>query len=519
MTPVTFFFRTTASALLLASLLSGLASASTPARKKPTHPTRTSKAKTTRKSTKKSVTKKSAKTTKVTPFHQSFVPVPQARYVPHAATALVPQQPAVSSDTAVPPPTAAFPEALPATAADTSTVEAQLRTGGSALHFPTALRSWFTALRAQGPTPTTTVRALQFGDSHTAADMFTGELRSQIQARFGNGGVGFTYAGHPFAGYRILGSGRGQSAGWQTLGTHFTQLGDGLLGMGGVAIESSRANDSAQLDVSCLTLQVDYLARAGGGSFHVRDSGLEQLQVFTDTASPPSSTASTPLSPMAGIANLSCTTGINNFQFVTDGDGPVRLLGTTALQPGATWEAIGINGAEAPLILRWNAPLFDSYLEHAAPQLIVLAYGTNEAAARWTGTEYAATFARLIDHLHTLAPGASILVLGPGDRALGTSHTTVTGKGRRTHRVTTRSYVPYIGTARILNAQREVCSTHNCAFWDWQARQGGFGSVSRWVAAGYAQPDHTHLTGTGYRALADALFADLMTAYDTDSSH
>ena len=64
-----------------------------------------------------------------------------------------------------------------------------------------------------------------------------------------------------------------------------------------------------------------------------------------------------------------------------------------------------------------------------------------------------------------------------------------------------------------MNAQREVCRTHNCAFWDWQARQGGLGAMNHWVSAGYAQPDHTHFTGTGYRALADALIADLLSAY------
>jgi lysophospholipase L1-like esterase len=189
----------------------------------------------------------------------------------------------------------------------------------------------------------------------------------------------------------------------------------------------------------------------------------------------------------------------------------VRLLGTESLQPGITWEAIGINGAEAPLILRWNRPIFDSYLSQTTPQLIVLAYGTNEAAARWTREDYQQAFSTLVSHLHTVAPGASILVVGPGDRAIGQNFVTIGRRGRRTVH---RSYVPYTGTARIISAMREVCSTQNCAYWDWSERQGGFGSMQRWVAAGYAQPDHTHLTGTGYRALADALYADILSSYD-----
>ena len=43
---------------------------------------------------------------------------------------------------------------------------------------------------------------LQIGDSHTAADYFTGELRQKLQARYGNGGVGYLDAGKPHIGVR-----------------------------------------------------------------------------------------------------------------------------------------------------------------------------------------------------------------------------------------------------------------------------------------------------------------------------
>ncbi len=430
-----------------------------------------------------------------------------------------------------------------------------LAQGGTALQFPQALRKFFAALQQREQSPgDQPVRILQWGDSHTAADMFTGQARARMQNRFGDGGVGFSYAGHPFAGYRILGSGRGQSGSWTTLGTHFTQLGDGLLGLGGVAIQSERAGDAASLDAPCLKLEVHYLRQAGGGSFQFADNGFAVETVSTAgtggpvlygaagmgastsiPATAPSNTAPTlpepaettdttaqlnapensadGSSPALGALHYDCPAGSHHFSFTSQGGGPVRLLGTVALQPGITWESIGINGAEAPLLLRWNQRLFQGYMAAAAPQLIVLAYGTNEAAARWGGEEYRATFARLIDMLHRTAPEASILVLGPGDRSIGSTTYTVVGRGRRAHRIAHRYYAPYSGTDRILNAQREVCRTHDCAFWDWRARQGGFGSVGRWVAAGYAQPDHTHLTGPGYRALADALVADLLSAY------
>ncbi len=451
---------------------------------------------------------------------------------------------------------------LPVDDSAVHTVAQQLARGGGALQFPGALRHFFTALHQVRTEGARTVRVMQFGDSHTAADMFTGEARARMQALFGDGGIGFSYAGHPFAGYRILGSGRGQSGGWTTLGTHFTQLGDAELGLGGVAIQSSRAGESVSLDAPCRTLQVQYLRQPGGGSLQLTDNGAPVETAMTDStqasgaadlgdgsrlsagtqvsAGSTESSGSTgadagsfrtnrpdllsteaasppPVSQNAGLAGTlryTCAgTGSHHFTLTAQGDGPVRLLGTVTLLPGITWEALGINGAEAPLMLRWNQPLFRSLLAAAEPDLIILAYGTNEAAAHWSEGEYQAAFGRLVDMLHRTSPAASVLVVGPADRSLGSTSYTIVGRGRRARRIAHRYFSPYSGTARIVAAQRDVCSTHDCAFWNWQARQGGLGAMNRWVSAGYAQPDHTHFTSVGYHALADALVADLLSAY------
>jgi hypothetical protein len=42
---------------------------------------------------------------------------------------------------------------------------------------------------------------------------------------------------------------------------------------------------------------------------------------------------------------------------------------------------------------------------------------------------------------------------------------------------------------------------------------GGKGSIREWVLAGMAQNDHVHLTLSGYRAIGDAVFRDLMNQY------
>ena len=352
--------------------------------------------------------------------------------------------------------------------------------------FYAQLASHEAALKDAEP-QTNTVRVMQFGDSHTAADMFTGEARRVFQQQFGNGGIGYSYAGHPFAGYRILGSERSQTAGWKTQGNKFLQLGNGLTGLGGIAISTERAGERVTLDAPCSTLELQYLQQPGGGSVRFTDNGIDVAEIPTDATD-----------TEAGTYSYICPEGDHHFEVITEASAPITLLGFVATQPGVTWESIGINGAEAPLILKWDQALFSRYLKDNSPALIVLAYGTNEAASSaWDEESYRDKFASIIDDLHQYVPESSILVIGPADRSV-TQH---------------RGWHPFTGTDRIVQAQRTVCRTHGCAFWDQRERMGGLGAMQQWVYAGWAQPDHTHFTGDGYRALADALLADLMTGY------
>jgi len=379
-----------------------------------------------------------------------------------------------------------------------------LADGATAISYPGQLANFYRALLAHEQDPESpTVRAIQFGDSHTAADMFTGEARQVLQRQFGNGGIGYSYAGHPFAGYRIVGSGRSQSGGWVTQGTHFRDLGDAMLGMGGVSIETARQGETVTLDAPCTTLEVQYLAQPGGGTVSLTDDGVAVAEISTASAvEAPGTYRGTCAAGDTGPAIVDSTgeqRQQHHFVLTTESGASVKLLGMVALEPGVTWEAVGINGAEAPLMLRWDPTLFAAYLKDTAAALVVLAYGTNEAAARWDGESYREAFGRLVRTIHQLLPEAAVLVIGPSDRS-------VSARGR--------GFAPFEGTARIIEAQREVCRADGCAFWDQRQRMGGLGAMQRWAYAGWAQPDHTHFTGKGYQSLADALMADLLSGYE-----
>ena len=61
-----------------------------------------------------------------------------------------------------------------------------------------------------------TVRIVHYGDSHTAADILTAEIRRQFQHDFGNGGAGYMIARNPFSTPR-RGVASGATPGWIVL--------------------------------------------------------------------------------------------------------------------------------------------------------------------------------------------------------------------------------------------------------------------------------------------------------------
>jgi lysophospholipase L1-like esterase len=335
------------------------------------------------------------------------------------------------------------------------------------------------------------VRVLQFGDSHTAADVFTGALRTLFQTKWGDGGAGFSYAGYPFAGYRIHGTKRQQSVDWRVEGTHFRDLGDdAMVGMGGVSLSTDQAGSWISLDADATSVEVQYLTQPGGGPIEIYDG-----EKLLDTVSTDGATA-------AGHFDATVEAGTHHFEVRTTEHAPVSLLGmTTENASGVTYEAIGLNGAEASLLLRWNEALAATYMAQVNPALVVLAYGTNEASDHtWTAESYAAMFRSLIERCRRLAPKAAILVIGPPDREL---------------RAGRKEWAPFAGVDRIVAAQRAICKQMNCAYWDTRSRMGGFGSMRDWVSVQWAQADHTHFTGEGYTELAGALFMDIVQQYNT----
>jgi lysophospholipase L1-like esterase len=330
------------------------------------------------------------------------------------------------------------------------------------------------------------LRILHYGDSHTAADEWTGALRGAFQSRFGDGGAGFTYAGRPWLGYRRLDVRSGATPGWRSEGL-LAKPTDGRNGMGGVSVQTRRANESVWLETECRSMEIFYLQQPGGGRIEILDNG-ERVEVVGTSGE-----------DGAGCLHYDASPGLHRFGIRTLDRAPVRLFGwATENERGITYETLGINGAQASIVMGWDENLLDVHIARRDPALIVLAYGTNEAGNRdYTTETYRELYAQLLARLRKAAPASSILVVGPPDRMYR-----VRGK-----------WQPYPRIGGIIEAQRAAAHAAGCAFWDLRAKMGGEGVMRDWMLAGLAQRDHVHLTVAGYQRIGAALFDDLMSSF------
>jgi lysophospholipase L1-like esterase len=337
-------------------------------------------------------------------------------------------------------------------------------------------------------------RIVHYGDSHVAADILTGALRRELQLCFGEAGPGFVLPGRPWPGYSRAGVTSQASEGWQTDGLTQASLAvDSRLGLAGVSLSTRASGEWITVTAAGSYFDIYVLKQPGGGSIDVLLDGVERKRNVSLASS---------VSESACIEVVADFGSVHTIEIRTTSAGRARIFGIAIEfhSAGVIYDALGVNGARASRPLRWDWKVLAGSLERRDPDLIVIAYGSNEVSdSDLDLEEYRASFTTLLNKFHEAAPRASILVLGPPDRAV-----------RRGHRWKT------IGRMRALvEAQRQAAFEAGAAFYDLFNAMGGPGSIARWAtqSQALAQPDRVHLTTAGYRLVADWLYSELMSGY------
>lgn len=336
------------------------------------------------------------------------------------------------------------------------------------------------------------VRITVFGASHTGADLFTGQLRRVLQTRYGDLGHGFVFPAALYQGDRGQDINLCRTDGWRSDWPGKKGGRDDGLYPFGASLSSADPADFGWLETTLDNPQGRSVSRYEIFSLGEPNGGT--LQVKVDGA---------PFEEISQVADdvrllrhrVEVPDGPHRLVLSPKGDGEVRLFGVSAERegPGVIVDAIGIRGRTASSWLRWDEDLSSRAIASLSPDLIALAYGTNEANdGSLTPERYSEELRGVLARLRVVAPDAACLLIGPTDR------------GKRVARDT---FVVWDRTGWVAQVQRQVGPEFGCAFWDWQQAMGGPGSMIAWsmLSPALGSSDLIHLTGAGYVWSADRL--------------
>lgn len=336
---------------------------------------------------------------------------------------------------------------------------------------------------------TSHVRILVLGDSHTAADLWTGTLRADLQARFGDGGPGFVHLGVSGARHHGLKiSQDGHTATEPKTPSNLDGVGDGVLGLGGVLARPSKKK---------LTLLLTPRAPVEGRirwEVCARPGRTPSRVVVTPRGGAPVTRAFAPGTGRPLVERLATVTSPpHELEVRVEGDaGLCGAIGEVdpSDRVGVVLDALGINGARAATYLARDEGAFEEEVRRRAPSLVVVELGGNEAADEGTDPSvFADELGRLVERVRRGAPAASCLVVGPTEQVA------------RPER-----------TAAIARVFGERAGKLGCAFWDPQEKLGGAGAMKRMMEEHppRAHADGIHLVEKGYRDLAKLTLEDLV---------
>lgn len=338
-------------------------------------------------------------------------------------------------------------------------------------------------------------RILHYGDSVITSDYVSGTMRRKMQAELGDAGHGFILVANPWEWYFHNDVVHGAAEGWGSSRITGPTTKDGMYGIGGVTFTGSPGasaffgtTERGNYGKKVSRFDVYYLESPSGGEVEAKiGTTVERFSTKGEEK-------------VSRIKSFTVTDGEAKLVLRVTAGNP-RLFGVALErdEAGVVYDALGANGARAELLASMNPEHLAEQMALRKPSLIVLQYGTNESEAPGLARDYEKTLGAVVSMMKAAAPGASILIAAPLDRAENGE-----GGGFRTK--------PII--KKLVAAQRNVAKESGVAFWNTFEAMGGEGSMGKWTKNGLGGGDLTHPTPAGAEVIGDLLFKSLTTGFE-----
>jgi GDSL-like Lipase/Acylhydrolase family len=364
---------------------------------------------------------------------------------------------------------------------------------------------------------------LQLGDSHTAADLFTGRVRERLQQVFGTGGDAYIVPGKPHLGVRSALFECDASDGWSYEALQKSDASTRRFYLTGFNAVAHHAGASLALRSrggrAYDRLEVAFLKQPGGGRAQVLVDGSPSGEINLDGAADERAT----LALRAPEARAS--QGFHEIAVKALSDAPVTVTGVDVGREGdgVSYISLGFPGATVQLLQKLTTENIADDFRHMAPDIVVLAFGTNEGFNDNLDIgAYTAQYEQIVHRLMGIRPGLRVVLIGPPDGARPASACHAAGVGQECGSAPIVQVSAGEGggqcrfptppkLAAVREAQRKLAQRLGAEFWDWSSAMPGPCGAQIWAAANppLMAHDYVHMTLEGYKQSADR-FADFL---------
>lgn len=349
----------------------------------------------------------------------------------------------------------------------------------------TGMEAFYTALCGMD-TLGRPVRIAFYGDSYIEGDIFSADLRANLQACLGGAGVGLVGAASSTAGFRQ--TVKHTFSGWSS-----HTLVDSLkvdysnMGVGGTYFVPQTNSWTRYTGIKKQSLDTVQRARV----LYRLESGKAELLCKVNGRKP----GKIILSAAKGVQCLDIvdSLGIGSIQLNFPPAEGLQVFGVSLEDStGILVDNFSLRGMPGPSLKAIPRRTLEDFDRHLQYDLIILEYGLNAMTSKVTDYKrYQDEMCKTVEHLKAAFPRTSILLISVGDRSMK--------KGGE--------YVTMPGIMAMVAYQQAICAETGVVFWNMFEAMGGAGSMPRMVSAKppRANKDYTHLTFAGGKYLGDIL--------------
>lgn len=325
------------------------------------------------------------------------------------------------------------------------------------------------------------VRIAVLGDSFIEGDIFTGSLRTALQARYGGSGVGWLPLSSETAGFRR--TVRHEFRGWKEHNQLHNKGRYPLTGHYFTAVTGDWARYSLSRPCELATI---YYKAANPVQLTLKVNGGEPQEVQL------------PATDGEAMHSYTLAEGALRSLYLSVGSGAEGLVCygiALDARSGVSLDNFSLRGNSGIPLGSVASDLNAAFCSARPYDLIILQYGLNTVSPKQLNySGYAKQMAGAIQHIRPQTGHADYLLLGVSDRGTKSNGEVITMPAVRS----------------LEQAQIRLAAAQGLAFWSTRAAVLRLGGIGQLAAKGWASKDYTHLSHRGGAELAK-LFLDAFT--------